>query len=372
MFTKEEEELIELGRQKWKSVPKAELHVHLGGTVRPETLVELATSKGQPRPRIEPGRSTLAECFEIFRAVHDAVCTGPDIARITREAVADFAADGVRYVELRTTPRDLADGVSAAGYVDIVVDAARRAIADGALDIAVGVLVSVDRARSTAEAERNVRIAAQHAPRAAVEGTHAGAPFAGVVGVDVSGNPAAGSFGALRPALDYARDGAGLPVTVHMAECDRPAEALDILAWAPRRVGHAVFVADPAVRARMAAARVPVEVCLSSNLFSRSIPAPRAHPFVAPGAVCPRCLCTDDPGVFATTLSREWAIAEALAGVPAPELLAMSRASIDYSFAPPAVRDHCRDLFARATVPDPVAPEALATSAGSPPTPLSQ
>ena len=371
MFTKEEEELIEEGRKRWQGVPKAELHVHLGGTVRPATLVELAVSKGQQRPRIERGRSTLSECFEIFRAVHDAVCTGPDIARITREAVADMAADGVRYVELRTTPRDLADGVSAADYVDIVVDAARRAAAEPGRDIAVGVLVSVDRARSVAEAARNVRIAAQHAPRAAVAGTRAGAPFAGVVGVDLSGNPAAGSFAALQPVLDYARDAAGLPVTVHTAECDRPAETRAVLAWGPRRVGHAVCVADPAVRAAMAASRVPVEVCLSSNLFSRSIPAPRAHPFVAAGGTNPRCLCTDDPGVFATTLSREWAIAEALCALPAAELLAMSRDSLEYSFAPPAVLDHCRPLFANATVPPP-APVAPAPAAGSPPTPLSQ
>ena len=370
MFTKEEEAMIEEGRKRWQGVPKAELHVHLGGTVRPATLVELAASKGQPRPRIAPGRSTLSECFEIFRAVHDAVCTGPDIARITREAVTDMAADGVRYLELRTTPRDLADGVSAADYVDIVVDAARREIAERGLDIAVGVLVSVDRARPVAEAERNVRIAAQHAPSAAVAGTRAGAPFAGVVGVDLSGNPGAGSFAAVQPALDYARDAAGLPVTVHAAECERPAETRAVLAWGPRRVGHAVCVADAGVRAEMAACRVPVEVCLSSNLFSRSIAAPRAHPFVASGSTNPRCLCTDDPGVFATTLSREWAIAEALCGLPPAELLAMSRNSLEYSFAPPAVLDHCRPLFARASVHG--APAPAAPLAGSPPTPLSQ
>ena len=337
LFSEEEEKRICERQKAWVAAPKTELHTHLGGSVRMETLVELAVAKGQPRPVIDTQRATLSECFNIFRVVHDAVNTSADIARITREAVCDFAADGVKYLELRTTPRLLADGASASDYLEVVLDSARRAVHEEKLDIAVGVLVSVDRAKSVAEAAENTKLAVQFAPRPAE------LPFVGVVGVELSGNPHKGCFGDFVPALDYARSTAGLPVSVHMAECVNPRETLQILEWRPGRVGHAVFVDDEARRV-MAATRVPVEVCLTSNMISKSIAAPRLHPFAC-STTQPRCFCTDDPGVFGTTLSREWAVAETLCGIEPDALRAAARDSLEYSFAPPVVREHLRPCF---------------------------
>jgi adenosine deaminase len=195
--------------------------------VRATTLAELARERGLAEcSRTEQWRRrTLAECFEIFRTIHAAVDRIAALRRVVAEATADFAADGVRYVEFRTTPRPLT-ATTAEEYLQTVLSAAREAIAGSQLDIDVGLVVSVDRGRPVADAMEAVSLAR----------TLSAQPWAGragVVGVELSGNPHAGSFASLRPALDFARAQAGLPVSLHMAERPDKAEAAAMLDWGP-------------------------------------------------------------------------------------------------------------------------------------------
>jgi adenosine deaminase len=106
--------------------PLVELHAHLNGCVRYSTLRELANEEvGRVGVFTVPERGsgvgsggaeaerTLAECFEVFDWIYRVVDRRSAVARVVREAVADFAADGVAYLELRTTPRALADATAA-------------------------------------------------------------------------------------------------------------------------------------------------------------------------------------------------------------------------------------------------------------------
>ena len=138
-----------------RALPKVELHAHLNGCVRDETLLDCARRREEERDRDrdrERERETeteeandatkcnsmedvramlrkpdgasrpLARCFELFGAIHDLCTTHETLERVAAEAVVDFARDGVVYVELRTTPKDFPSrGVTKESYVEAVV-----------------------------------------------------------------------------------------------------------------------------------------------------------------------------------------------------------------------------------------------------------
>ena len=218
-----------------RALPKVELHAHLNGCVRDSTLMELAFRRAGEAgaPGADPssagptaadlremlvkpdgtGPRPLARCFDLFGAIHH-LCTDHDtLRRIAAEAVMDFARDGVVYLELRTTPKDLpARGVTKESYCEAVLlgvalgarlaargdgagpsacaNASRRGFDRGAGSysdadpaIVARLILSVDRRESAEEAKRTVRLAAYLRD----EGL-------GVVGVDLSGNPTVGTW----------------------------------------------------------------------------------------------------------------------------------------------------------------------------------
>ena len=397
-----------------RALPKVELHAHLNGCVRDQTLLELAREhrgdapEGGPSTTLASLRETLGssrdsgdvsasdaprplkKCFELFKTIH-ALCTDhATITRVAAEAVVDFALDGVVYLELRTTPKDFPErGVTKESYCE----AALRGMALGAHvarrllrrergkglqsssfettslsedlssfdDVAfvARLILSVDRKESVAEAKRTVRLAAY------LRDTDCG-----VVGVDLSGDPSVGSFAKLEPALKLARKN-GLPVTLHCGEVVRRGEEAAMLRFKPERFGHCVATTrDEALWAQLRASKIPIELCITSNVVTDSVEketrevnetptregtggisdadgagnksgdvkmsaasaAARHHLAKVHRAGHPFTIATDDPGVFDTTLSREYALAAASCGLRSEDLRQIARNSFEYAF----------------------------------------
>jgi len=176
--------------------------------------------------------------------------------------------------------------------------------------ICARLILSVDRRETPEEAVKTVKLAAFL--------RDAGAD---VCGVDLSGNPALGHWKSFEPALRLARR-LKLPVTLHCGEIGGTGtEEAAMIAFVPDRFGHCVHTSrDPERWLALRRSEIPIEICVSSNCVTDSVPrdercdgshasrARRHHVGQAHAVGHPLCICTDDPGVFETTLSREYAL----------------------------------------------------------------
>ena len=100
-------------------LPKVELHAHLHGSARLCTIADLAPPGVDQALLTSDTERSLEGCFAIFGAIHRTVTTLAAVRRITAEVLADFAADNVKYLELRTTPRALAGNTSPAAIAPV-------------------------------------------------------------------------------------------------------------------------------------------------------------------------------------------------------------------------------------------------------------
>jgi len=255
--------------------------------------------------------------------------------------VLDAAADGVFYLELRTTPKVNADlAMSRRSYVDAVLRGVEAACGagggDGSGSLTVRLLLSIDRRGDAAAAMETVLLADQ-------------LRTSGVVGVDLSGNPSVGSFDTWLPALQEARR-RGLPITLHCGEVPNDAEVAEMLRFGPERLGHAVHAASHAgLLPQLLASRVPVELCLTSNVLSQSCAGYEEHHFGALFAAGhPVSVCTDDSGVFRTTLSREYALCAVAFGLREEQLWQLAGGAVEAAFAEETVKATLRARLAAA------------------------
>ncbi|KAJ9509192.1 hypothetical protein QJQ45_001476 [Haematococcus lacustris] len=252
------------------------------------------------------------------------------------QVVLDFAADRVLYLELRTSPKARPKlAMTKSSYTQAVLSgmqAAQQQLQEQGRWMLVKLLLSIDRREGAADAMETVQLAASLAPQ-------------GVVGVDLSGDPHAGCWRDWLPALEAARQ-LGLKVTLHGGEIEAEAEVASMLAWRPHRLGHMACL-SPAAEAALVASRIPLELCLTSNIVTATWPGYADHHFKGLHAQGhPVVLCTDDSGVFDTTLSQEYAIAMAVFNLTVEELQGLALAAVDYTFASEAEKAELRARMA--------------------------
>ncbi len=314
-----------------RALPKAELHQHLDGSLRPETAVELAAEIGMPLT-LDEARSRMVgpprcrdqeELLTFFDLPILLLQSADALSRVTLELIEDLAVDGVRYAEIRWAPRlHLARGLSVGDVIEAVSDGVARASGMPNAPI-VGLIVTAMR---------------QHPPAANAElARSAGAFGRPVIGFDLAGPEAVWPAPPHAVAFVAARE-AGLALTAHAGEVPGPQRVRDVLDFGVRRVAHGGTAAeDPALLDLLRARDITLDLCPTSNVQASVAPSIGEHPLAAlHRAGVSVTISTDDRTVTGTTLSAELAgVADALA-LSRDELAAIALNGFHRAFTPAA------------------------------------
>jgi adenosine deaminase len=308
-----------LDLEKIKKLPKVELHYHLDGSVRPETIIELAEEEGIELPAKEPGklaewfhrgadRKSLSLYLEGFALTCGVMQTVPALKRIAREALEQLKNDGVVYGEIRFAPiLHQEKGLP----LEEIVHAVLSGLEEGKQKTGVefGLILCAMRHQSGEVSMEMAELAVAFREK-------------GVVGFDIAGDEFGHPPKRHLEAFQYIRS-KNFNITIHAGEAfgvESIWQAIQICG--AHRIGHATRLVDNLafhgekiehmgtlahfIRDR----RIPLEICLSSNIQTGAAPSIKDHPFGLYYRNSFRViLCTDNTLMSDTSLSKEMVLA---------------------------------------------------------------
>ncbi len=332
-------------RDQIAAMPKAEVHLHLDGSLRIDTALDLAASRGIEAPRDHAGMSAAliapmpcTSQAELLRAFDLPIVLMQDadaLQRITAELVETKAAEGVRYVEIRWGPLlHVAGGLSLADGIAAVC--AGAAAGEAATGTVVRLICTALRSHDPVANETLATTATRFRDK-------------GLVGWDLAGPEEAYPDPQLHErAFEIARDG-GLRITLHAGEWGGAAQVRRALAMRPERIAHGPgTIDDPDLCAELIARDVTLDLCPSSNWQAGVVSSVAAHPLARLHRMgVPVTLSTDDTTVSDITLTQEYENAIEQIGLTMDELWTIDQHALDVAFADVTDLEPVRAAFAR-------------------------
>ena len=313
-------------------LPKAELHCHLDGSVRPETLIELGREYRVPMPRddadalreymVVRDAQNLEDYLARFAVTLSVMQTAEALERIAYELASDAAREGVWYLETRFAPNLNTRGeLSAAQALDSAIAGLARAEREHG--IVARVIVCALRTLPPSSSLEMARLAVDFRT-------------SGVVGFDLAGAESTNPPSVHAEAFDHARSH-GLACTCHAGEGDGAASVRDALhRCCVDRIGHGTrLIEDAELTDYVNDRRIAVEVCLTSNVQTRASRTLEEHPFpdyVRKGLNV--VLNTDNRLMSGTTLTDEYHLAADTLGLGFDELSRVAMNGFESAFRP--------------------------------------
>lgn len=314
------------GERDLRTLPKAHLHLHFTGSMRPSTLLELADKYGVHLPDALSGgeppelRATDERGWFRFQRLYDMARSclrePEDIQRLVREAAQEDVRDGSRWLEIQVDPTSYAPrlgGLTPA--LETILDAVESASRQTGLGIRV--LVAANRMKHPLDARTLARLAVRYRDR-------------GIVGFGLSNDERRGFARDFDRAFTIAREG-GLLAAPHGGELSGPSSVRDCLDdLRASRVGHGVRAAeDPWLLARLAERQVTCEVCPASNValgvYDKAEDVPVRTLW---DAGVPMALGADDPLLFGSRLAEQYELVRRVHGFSDAELAELARQSV--------------------------------------------
>ncbi|KAK3399141.1 hypothetical protein B0T20DRAFT_192185 [Sordaria brevicollis] len=338
----------------FKALPKIELHAHLSGSISRQCLHEVWLKKKENGEILDGLQDPLVEMplgkhdydlktfFPLFSSyIYHLVNDIWALRHTTLSVLRDFAADGVVYLELRTTPRTMPSaGLTKAQYVETILSAiAEFESQPNCPPLRTKLILSVDRRNSAEEAYEVLTLCRQFYGK-------------GVVGLDLCGDPEKGPIDKFGPVFEEAkRTLPELGITLHFAEAEASGteeELLTLLSWKPDRIGHVIHLSDKIREEIKRRGVMGLELCLSCNVHAGMICGGfESHHFgewwkVEETIVV---LSTDDVGVFGSPLSNEYALVAKHFGLTRADICSLVRRGIDVIFGGDEEKERLKGLI---------------------------
>ena len=314
-----------------KTLPLCELHRHLDGSIRLETILELADQHGIKLPAHDvaglapyvhidesaPGLMAFIDRFEHMTAV---LVDADACRRVAYENVEDAKREGIDYIELRYSPWFMAEShaMDPAEVMEACADGIRAAERDTGVRANIIGILSRTYGVETCMKELDAILAHRD---------H-------IVAVDLAGDEARFPAHLFKEHFKRVRD-AGLHVTIHAGEADGPRSVWSAIRdLGSERIGHGFRASeDPALVDYLAEKGIGLESCPTSNLHISAVENYASHPIrqLADHGV-KFCLNTDDPGISAIDIAHEYNIAAPAVGLTNEQILQSQRDSLDMAF----------------------------------------
>ena len=305
------------------SLPKAELHLHLEGTIDSATLLELRDLHGR--------RGTLTEVEELYRyqdftgfmmafkAITEDLKSADDYELITYRMMEKLRAEGILHAEVYVSV-----GVCLFRNQDFdaIFEGLERGRIRGERDFGISLLWIYDAVRhfGPEAAQRVAEIAVSHKSES-------------VVGFGIGGDERRAAPEMFRDVYAFAAD-RGLRLTAHAGETTGPDSVWGALNLRAERIGHGLSAwQDLELVEELSTRQIPVEICITSNLRTGVCTSLAEHPvknYFDEGVMV--TLNTDDPSLFSTSLTREYQIAQDAFGFTDEHLREIARNSFEASF----------------------------------------
>jgi adenosine deaminase len=325
------------------AIPKAELHLHLDGSVRPATVLQLAKQDRVPIPtddlgklesflEADDGTQSLVEYISYFELPIAVMQTVPALERTVYELCLDLAKDNVRYAEIRFGPwLHVQRGLSLADIIRATLAGWKAGQKE--TGIAGGIIVTALRDMPPA----------QNLSLAQVAGHFVGD---GVIGFDLAGDEAGHPPVLHEDAFRVARS-LGLNLTIHAGEAAGPESVRQAISMGAVRLGHGVRAqGDAEVLSMIRDDGIQLDTAPTSNAHTKAVRRYEDHPvkrFHESGIKA--TISTDSRTVSRITLTEEFDKASRLLGLAQEEIWAMNLQALDGGFADPAVRARLRMEF---------------------------
>lgn len=312
-----------------RDLPKAELHLHLEGTVTPETLAEISERNGTSPLSLSEARALFQYTdftgfLMAFKAVTENLRTPEDYELIAYRMVASLAAQGIVHAEVNVS-------IGVVYYwkkiaFEPLFEGMERGRLRGERDFGVSILWIIDAVRhfGVEEADKVFRKAAE------LRKSHPS-----VVGIGIGGDERRAGPELFRELYARARDN-GLRLTVHAGEAVGPEGIWSALNIGAERLGHALTACqDPELIEALARNQVPLEICITSNVRTACCSSLKQHPvrdYFDHGLMV--TLNSDDPALFGSNLLGEYLLAHRHFGFTLEHLRELAANSIEASFLP--------------------------------------
>ncbi|SPE25387.1 Adenosine deaminase [Candidatus Sulfopaludibacter sp. SbA3] len=298
-------------------MPKAELHLHLEGSVEPETLHELDPATPVEQFRALYHYENFDAFLKAFGVIGKCLRRPADYALITRRLLRRLAAQNVRYAEI----------IIAAGVVlwkneefAPIFDAIRVAAAESPVEVRW--IFDAVRQFGVEPAQRVAELAADRMDQ-------------GVVALGIGGSEERGPAEWFTDVYAFARS-AGLRLVAHAGESMGPESIWAALKLGAERIGHGIAaIRDEALLRHLRERDIPLEICITSNIVTGVVARLEEHPVRRLyDAGVPIVLNTDDPAMFGCTLTGEYQLAASAFGFSESELRALAANAFRYRFVP--------------------------------------